>query len=435
MECIDKTDRYCVIGAGPSGLVAAKNLLAKGIPCEIIEKHSDIGGIWDIKNPQSTVYDNTYTITSKEITAYTDFPFPDDSPDYIHHSKVLEYLRAYAQHFDLYPHLRFNTEVTQVERRSDLWDITMNDGKTYRYRGLIIANGHNWYPKKPQYPGEFSGEEIHSASYKNPDNFKGKNVLIVGAGNTGCDIAVETSHVAKSTFISMRRGYYFVPKFVFGIPADKLGQSSQSTAIPMRLVRFLYKLLLKFTVGAPSRYGLPEPDHQLLESPPIVNNLLPYYVAHKRVGVKRDIDYFDGDLVYFKDGSSEQIDTVIYATGYQIVFPFIDKSYLNWKDGKPDLYLMAFHPNYDNLFVAGLTDGTGGHFPTADLQTQVVANYIKAKETDHKFAAQIDERKRNGNWDFSRGIKFIESSRSLTQFELVSFRKHMIKLINSFAAS
>ncbi|MCG8673523.1 MAG: NAD(P)-binding domain-containing protein [Pseudomonadales bacterium] len=432
MKIIDKKDLYCVIGAGPSGLVAAKNLLQRNIPCEIIEKHDDIGGIWNIKNPQSTVYDNTYTITSREITAYTDFPFPEDSGDYIHHTKVLDYLRDYAVKNDLSSIIRFNMEVSKLERQGEFWEVTCG-GTTYLYKGVVVANGHNWYPKYPDYSGDFTGEIIHSSSYKNPDNLKGKDVLVVGAGNTGCDIAVEAAHYAKSTSISMRRGYYFVPKYIFGIPADKLGQNSQSTAIPLSFIRFVYKLLLKLTMGNPQRYGLPKPDHELLESPPIVNNLLPYYVAHKRVNVTKDVDHYKGNTVHFTDGTSKDIDTVIYATGYQIVFPFIDKKYLNWEDGKPNLYLMAFHPEYNNFFVAGLTDGTGGHFPTVDLQTQIIANYLRAKEDGHKFASEIEKRKSNGNWDFSRGIRFIESSRSLTQFELVSFRKHMLGLIGSYS--
>lgn len=434
MDIITKTETYCVIGAGPSGLTAAKNLLAKNIPCEILEKYQDIGGIWNINNPHSTVYDNTYTITSKDITAYTDFPFPEGTPDYIHHSKVYAYLTSYCEKFSLFDITEFNTEVKNIEKNEKFWDVELSSGEVRRYKGVIIANGHNWSPKHPNYPGSFSGEVIHSAEYKNPDQLKGKRVLVVGAGNTGCDIAVEAAHTAESTMISMRRGYYFIPKFIFGLPADKLGQHSQSTAIPMGVIRFVYKLLLKATIGDPVRYGLPKPDHKLLESPPIVNNLLPYYVAHGRVQVMNDIQSLNGNTVTFQNGNIEKIDTIIYATGYKIAFPFIDKKYLNWKDGKPDLYLMAFHPDYDNLFIAGLTDGTGGHFPTADLQTQVIANYIRAKQDGHSFSSEIDKRKSNGNWDFSRGIRFIESSRSLTQFELVSFRKHMIELISSATA-
>jgi cation diffusion facilitator CzcD-associated flavoprotein CzcO len=434
MTTIDKTDRYCVIGAGPSGLVAAKNLQARGIACEIIEKHCDVGGIWDISHAQSTVYENTYTITSKDITAYTDFPFPDGTHDYIHHTKVLAYLKSYARKHNLYAMTLFDTQVNDIQRKDNRWEVACSNGDVYQYQGLVIANGHNWSPKYPSYSGEYTGQSLHSSSYKNPEVLKGKNVLVVGAGNTGCDIAVEAAHFAKSVSISMRRGYYFVPKYIFGIPADKLGQSSQSTWVPLKLVRFVYKLLLKMTMGNPTRYGLPKPDHELLESPPIVNNLLPYYVSHNRVCVEKDIERFEGELVKFKDGSEKYFDVIVYATGYQIVFPFIDKQHLNWKEGKPDLYLMAFHPSYDNLFVAGLTDGTGGHFPTVDLQTQIIANYVKAKREGHEFAADIDKRKSQGNWDFSRGIRFIESSRSLTQFELVSFRKHMLNLIGAYSS-
>lgn len=426
----DQTQKYCIIGAGPSGLAAAKNLSQAGIAFDIIERHAGLGGIWDIKNPYSTVYDGTCTITSRKITAYTDFPFPEDTPLYIHHPRVLDYLKSYAERFGLMPHIQFGLEVMQVEKKDDGWRVSLSNGEVRHYGGLIIANGHNWSPKMPQYPGTFTGEILHSSRYKNSRFLEGKRVLVVGAGNTGCDIAVEAMHHAKVTDISMRRGYYFVPKFVFGQAADELGQNSQSISISLKIVRFFYKLLLRLTMGMPQRYGLPAPDHELLESPPIVNNLLPYYVAHHRIGVQKDIERFEGNTVFFKDGTSRDYDTVIFATGYEIVFPFMDVKYLNWKEGKPDLYLMAFHPEYDNLFVAGLTDGTGGHFPTVDLQTQVIARYIAAKREGARFAAKIDKNKRNGNWDFSRGIRFIDSSRSLTQFEIATFRKHMLSLVS-----
>lgn len=432
-EWIDRQDRYCVIGAGPSGLAAAKNLLEQGIECDILERHSAIGGIWDIDNPHSTVYDTTYTITSKKVTAYTDFPFSERDPSYLHHRRVLGYLRDYAARFDLIARTRCNAEVTRVERQGECWDVFLASGECLRYQGLIVANGHNWKPKLPNVAGEFRGQSFHSSAYRNPEGLAGKRVLVVGAGNTGCDIAVEASHTAAATHISMRRGYYFVPKFIFGIPADELGQRSQSSLVPLAVVRFFYRLLLRLTVGKPEHYGLPAPDHALLESPPIVNSLLPYYVAHGRVQVRPDMARIDGRHVVFTDGRHETYDVIIHATGYEIVFPFIDRRHLNWKDGRPDFYMMCFHPEYDNFFIAGLTDGTGGHFPTVDLQTRVIAGYIAALRNKAPAAAVLKEKKRNGNIDFSKGIRFIRSSRSLTQFELATFTAHMRRWIRQLS--
>lgn len=408
--------------------------MQEGVDIDVIERHSEVGGIWDISNPHSTVYDATYTITSRKITAYTDYEFPEDSPTYLHHTKVFSYLKSYAIDKGIYSHIQFSSEVIAVERHNEHWKVTLSSGESRIYGGLIVANGHNWSPKMPEYKGHFSGEILHSSAYKNSKFLDGKRILVVGAGNTGCDIAVEALHYAKAVDISMRRGYYFVPKFVFGMAADELGQNSQSTAVPLRIVRFFYKILLKITMGMPQRFGLPAPDHELLESPPIVNSLLPYYVAHDRVKVKKDIACFDGDKVKFADGTEQAYDTVIFATGFEIVFPFIDKSHLNWKAGKPDFYLMAFHPEYDNFFIAGLTDGTGGHFPTVDLQTQVIAKYISSKRKGTRFASTVDEHKQKGSWDFSKGIRFIDSSRNLTQFEIATFRKHMLGLINEASA-
>ncbi len=425
---MDYGNMYCVIGAGPSGLAAAKNLQKLGIPYVVFEKHSRVGGIWDVNNESSTCYDSTYTITSKKVTAYTDFPIEEHMPDYMHHTQVLSYLNSYAQHFDLLPNIQFGVKVTKIEKQNDHWKIDTTRG-SHLFAGVIIANGHNWSPVIPDVVRSFTGRCIHSANYKNPDDLRGQNVLVIGAGNTGCDIAVETSHVTRQTQISMRRGYYFVPKYMFGMPSDEFGSKSQSGMIPISLIQRVYQLLLRIVVGPIQRFGLPMPDHKILESPPIVNSLLPYYVSHGRVKVKSNVTVVSGNKVTFADGSSSDVDTIICATGYKIDFPFIDQKYLSWKGNRPDFYLMAFHPDYDNLFIAGLTDGTGGHFPTVDLQTQVIAHYIKANADKGRFADEINHVKRNGNLDFSNGIRFIESDRSYTQFELVKFQKYMKKLI------
>ena len=439
IECrqqqINLSHKYCIIGAGPSGLVSAKNLNAAGIPCEVLERHSKLGGIWNISSPWSSVYESTHTITSKAVTAYTDFPLPDDYPIYPHHTQILDYLNQYATHFDLHKLIRFNQKVVKITKDGDYWTVAVKGGEVRRYRGVIIANGHNWCPNYPHFPGEFSGNTLHSKDYDNPEKFRGKRVLIVGGGNTGCDIAVEASNIASKTFLSLRRGYYFVPKFAFGKPTDQIGQSSQSSRLPLGLVRAGYRLLLWLAVGRPQSYGLPKPDHQLLESPPIVNSLLPYHVAHGKITVKPDVEQLKGNTIQFQDGSIEEIDTVVYATGYRVVFPFIDKEHLNEKKGKPDFFMMAFHPTYNNLFIAGLTDGTGGHFPTVDVQTQVIACFIRGIEDSSKAAQQIEALKKNGNLDFTRGINFIDSDRSFTQFELATYVRYMKKMLCKLSRS
>lgn len=217
MEPLDYANKYCIVGAGSSGLAAAKNLKAHQIPFDVIEAEDDVGGNWYYGKPHSSVYRSTHLISSKPLTEYTDFPMPAHYPDFPSHAQVWEYLRSYTKAFGLYDSIKFNTSVERIEKAGDCWDVTLSNNETRRYRGVIIANGHNWDPKYPTYSGHFDGVVLHSAQYKTPEVLRDKRVLVVGAGNSGCDIAVESAQNAARTFHSVRRGYYYVPKYFFTI--------------------------------------------------------------------------------------------------------------------------------------------------------------------------------------------------------------------------
>ncbi|MEU0671160.1 NAD(P)-binding domain-containing protein [Streptomyces lavendulocolor] len=410
-----------VIGAGPSGLASLKSLTDLGIPCVAYESHSGVGGIWDIDNPRSSVYQNTHTITSREVTGYADLPMDRGLPAYPRHDQVRDYLGQYAERFDLLRLIRFDSDVTQVERLSDGWRVTTADGESHEHSALIIANGHNWHPYLPAFSGKFDGEILHSRDYTNAASLAGKRVLVVGAGNSGCDIAVEAAGVTDHVAISMRRGYHFFPKFIFGKPADQVSESSQHLRLPPPVARVVYRTMLKLSIGRPEQFGLPKPDHEPLESPPIVNSLLPYYCAHGRVQVRKAPVRFDGKFVEFSDGTSEEYDVIILATGFRIHIPFVGEEHMDWVKGRPDFYLLAFSPRYDDLFIAGMTDGTGGHFPTVELQSRVIAGYLAARKRDPEAARRFDELKRARNVDITGGINFLESRRNLTQFELTTY--------------
>jgi thioredoxin reductase len=210
-DTLNRADRYCIIGAGSSGLTAAKNLKQLGIPFDIFEREDGIGGNWYYGKPHSSVCRSTHLISSKPLTKYRDFPMPADYPPYPSHEQVLAYFQSYARHFDLEREIAFSTEVTRVApvgADARLWDVTITrpDGasETRRYRGVVICNGHNWDPKYPDYPGAFSGQVLHSCRYKTPDVLEGKRVLV---------IAAEAASHAHATFLSTRRGYYYMPTF------------------------------------------------------------------------------------------------------------------------------------------------------------------------------------------------------------------------------
>ncbi|MEO1088463.1 MAG: NAD(P)-binding domain-containing protein, partial [Acidobacteriota bacterium] len=287
---------WALIGAGPMGLAMARNLLRFNIPFEGFEVHSDVGGLWDIDGPRSTMYESAHLISSKTMTEFTEFPFPDDVADYPDHRQVRDYFRAYAERFELRRCFRFETSVQHVARHPDGgFDLTWRgrDGEdhTARYRGVLIATGTFSEPKLPEIPGDFDGELMHTSAYRRPEVLDGKRVLVIGAGNSGCDIAVDAVHRASSVAVSVRRGYHFVPKYVFGRPSDTIGGKP---TLPRPLKQRLDRFLLSFFLPDPTRFGFPKPDHKLYEVHPILNSLLPYHLGHGDIAVRGDVERFDG---------------------------------------------------------------------------------------------------------------------------------------------
>lgn len=438
MSLIDDTSKYCIIGAGSSGLTAAKNLKQLGIPYDIFEREDGIGGNWYYGKPNSSVYRSTHLISSKPLTEYTDFPMPQEYPDYPSHTQVLDYFRAYARHFDLDRDIQFHTEVTHVEPHDNgtYWDVTLDhDGaaEIRRYRGVIICNGHNWCPKYPEYPGTFTGQTLHSSDYKTPDVLEGKRVLVVGAGNSGCDIAAESATHASKTFLSTRRGYYYMPKFFFGRPVDQIGETLLDLGIPLGIRRLVGKLTYRLAVGDLSRFGSPKPDHKLFETHPIVNAQLPYFIAHGDVIPKPDIHAYEGATVLFSDGTREQIDVIVYASGFRIVFPFMETSLLNWKNGYPHFFLNVFHPEYDNLFIVGLIQPDSGQWGIEDCQAQLIAQCIKSQQADPARAKYFHNLKKRGQENYSGGVHYKESTRHYVEIEHHSYRKRVEQLVARMA--
>jgi cation diffusion facilitator CzcD-associated flavoprotein CzcO len=373
----------CIIGAGCSGFTTAKRLQDYDIPFEIFEASDDVGGNWYFQNPNgmSACYKSLHIDTSKWRLAFEDYPVPADWPDYPHHTQLLQYFHDYVDHFALRQHIRFNTRVEKAVRRTEGgWDISLSTGETKRYDALVVANGHHWAARIPDYPGTFDGPQIHSHNYRSPFepvDCIGKRVLVVGLGNSSMDIASELSSrpIAEKLFVSARHGVWIFPKYLNGQPIDK---NPAPLWMPKAMRQWLGGRIIKKAVGKMSDFGLPEPTISPFESHGTVSGEFLLRAGSGDLTMKVGIDRLDGDGVTFTDGSREQVDAIIWATGYDIKFPFFDDPALQPDaDNKPPaLYKRILKPGVPDLFYMGLAQPLPTLVNFAEQQSKLVAAYL-----------------------------------------------------------
>ncbi|BES72853.1 NAD(P)-binding domain-containing protein [Marinobacter nanhaiticus D15-8W] len=374
----------CVIGAGPSGITAAKNCLEAGLPVTVFEKNDRIGGNWvfNAATGHSSVYENTHIISSKVWSEYEDFPMPPDYPDYPNHRQLQAYFDSYAAHFGVKEHIQFRTNVDKVARTTGgAWEVTTTDAngqaQQQMFSHLMVCNGHHWNPKYPDYPGHFDGTFMHSHDFKGvDDSWRGKRVLVIGAGNSACDVAVETARLADTVCLSMRSPQWFLPKFMFGMPSDVLG--AKNPWIPARVRQWIFTGLLKLLQGDyEKKYGLPKPKTPVLSHHPTINSDLLDFIRHGRIKPRPAIKSFDGNTVEFVDGRKEAFDTIVACTGFWISFPFFEQSFIDFSRAeRVPLYHKMMHAEYDNLYFIGLFQPLGCIWPLADYQAKLACQEI-----------------------------------------------------------
>jgi len=412
----DQGQKYCIIGAGPSGLSMAAELRRRAIPYDHFEKRAHIGGVWEIENPGSPMYQSAHLISSKTMSGFLDFPMPTTYPDYPRHDQVLAYLKAYARHHQLESQFTLATEVEEVipEVSTDsaaepAGVLVRVQGELRRYAGVVCASGCNWEPRHPTIPGDFTGEVRHVVSYKSAQEFTDKRVLIIGLGNSGADIACDAARAAKSAVVSVRRGYHFVPKHLFGIPADVFAHDGPR--LPLWLEKPIFSWLLRLLVGDLGRYGMPRPDHALLDTHPIVNDQLLHHLRHGDVRIAGDVQSFCGPRVSFADGTSEEFDLVLFATGYTRRIPYLDAQYLDPGSWAASQFLTCFSRKFPQLYTLGFAEINGALFPIVSRLAILIAEIARLKRTDPERVQRFFAWVRHGHFDLTGGRKLVHSPR------------------------
>ena len=371
-----------VIGAGISGLTAGKALSDRGLDYVCFDASDDVGGNWYFGNPngRSSAYQSLHIDTARDSVSFRDMPMGTDYSDYPHHTEIREYLGRYADAFGLRERIRFETTVERAERLpGGGWRITTDGGDAEDFDFLMAGNGHHWDPRLPDFPGSFDGETIHSHHYLDPTDpldLRGKRVLVVGIGNSAVDITSELSRkgVAENVFISTRSGAWVMPKYLFGRPLGEIVKTSPH--LPLKLQRWMAKPLPYIASGRMEDFGLPHPNHGFLEAHPTVSSELLVRLGHGDAVAKPNVSELQGDRVAFEDGTVEEIDAIVYATGYRITFPFFDEDLLSAPDNRLPLYKRIFPPGIDDLALVGFAQVIPTLFPFVEMQSKVVARYV-----------------------------------------------------------
>ncbi|MBY6212626.1 NAD(P)-binding domain-containing protein [Microbulbifer agarilyticus] len=424
--------KVAIIGAGPAGLATARALRAMDIPFTSFEKHSDVGGIWDIENPGSPMYESAHFISSKTMSGHYGFPMPESYPDYPSNRQLLTYIRAFTETYDLRADIRFNTLVDNVERTANGWYLrTRSENDTteeHNFRWLVCASGTNWLPNRPTLVGEdeFEGEVLHSVNYRDASMLRDRKVLVVGAGNSGVDIACDAAANAESAYISLRRGYHFVPKHIFGMPADVFG--ARSNWLPAWVQQKTFGPLLRLLNGDLRRLGLPQPDHAVLSSHPILNSQLLHYLQHGDIAAKGAIDYLRGKQVFFKDGSSIEVDTIILATGYHWQLPYLPANTFAWEHERPQTFLKIFNRNDPSIFINGYVETNGGAYKMFDDMAYLIANTIDTQRKGGNAAERLAQFIQGPEPDLSGGVRYVESNRHSGYANQQAYGKAMRKM-------
>jgi dimethylaniline monooxygenase (N-oxide forming) len=423
--------KACIIGAGSSGITACQVLAAQGIAFDCFERGSQIGGNWRYENDNgmSSAYRSLHINTSRRVMAFKTLPMPEHFPDYPDHFQMAAYFDEYADHFGLREKISFRTEVKGVKPVEGEWEVTVvgpGGERSERYGAVLVANGHHWDPRwpEPPFPGseQFAGEQIHVHHYREPDVLRGKRVLVLGLGNSATDVAVESSRIADATFLAVRRGAYVLPKYMNGRPIDETTNEFVSR-LPLSVQRFFTMRMLGVAAGEMTDYGLPKPDHKLFEAHPTVSSELLPRLGHGDVMVKPNIDRYPGArTVRFVDGSEEEIDLVIYCTGYKITFPFFEEGVFAAPDNRLPLYHRVVSAERPGLYFIGFLQPLGPIMPLAEAQAEWVADLLTGRASlppaaEMKRAIADEERK--------MGKRFVSSKRHTIEVDFYPYLRQL----------
>jgi thioredoxin reductase len=421
-----------VVGAGPAGLAGMAALRRAGVSFVGIDLHSTVGGIWDITNPVSSVYEGMRTVTSR-YTTYLGPPAPDDWPDYIPHARAKEYLQRFAENEGILPHVEFSTRFLDAEKTPrGTWNVTLRSvagdqaSVVREFRGIVFATGAH-HREVSLIPEELKAQAVaaglnllHSADYKDPQQFAGRTVLVVGVGNSGSDIADKISHVTKRTILAIRTTPWINPQTLFGVPCDKLTRDTPAW-FPRWYKLSTFHLARWLTVGGFRRLGLRTPRHSINDRLPIGDRGIVKAILSGRVTVRSHVTSLAGGIAHFADPGhpSEPVDDVIFATGFERRYPLLETDPAAGREVSDALAFLAFHRREPGLAYLAEAVGFRGCWPVFADQAQAVAAYYAAEARGGQNARDFNRRRHTPMPDF-KGELFAKSDGFHVDYDIYS---------------
>lgn len=371
-----------VIGAGPGGLAAAAMIRRRGLDPLVLERSGSVAASW------RGHYDRLHLHTVRWLSHLPGYRIPRRHGRWIARDAVVEYLEAYARHHDL--EIAFGTEAERIERGDDgCWRIATSAGDSVEARQVVVATGYNHTPHVPDFPGirEFAGELIHSAEYRNPEPYRGRDVLVVGSGNTGAEIAVDLADGgAARVRLAIRTPPNIVRRDSGGVPTQLVGVMMRR--MPPGLVDRLLGPVQRLTVGDLSAHGIPRSPRGVYTRMrddgrvPIIDVGLIDALKRDRVEVVGGVVGFDGHEVVLAGRERVAPDVVILATGYRRGLEAL-VGHLGVLDakGRPLVRGGRNHQNAPGLYFTGYTDPISGMFRELAIDARRIARAVARRRT------------------------------------------------------
>lgn len=372
-----------VIGAGPGGLVTARWLAAYGLDPVIFERSATLGGQWASLDGCSGVWPTMRTNTSRVLTAFSDLEL-ESSAVFPSAREVLGYLQRYAGAFGLDARIRYGTTIDRLERDGERWRLT-HSGGAETFDRVVVATGRFHSSVIPAVAGldSFTGPAgvATSYDYRDPQRYRGRRVLVAGCAVSALEIAAELAQLgARRVAVTQRRQRYVLPKFAAGVPSDhriftRYGTLASERIAAAEVDRQLREIVVE-AGGSPEQYGAPAPDPSLFTAGVTLNqNYLPL-VGEGRIAVRPWLSSVRGSTVTFADGNAEDVDGIVFGTGFRLDLPFLSEE-LRTAVGLDDVHLdtdrYTFHPDLPGLAFAGLWDQSGGYFVPLELQARWIS--------------------------------------------------------------